>query len=187
MFPDTLVNKGSGKNYGIELTLQRAFSKGWYGMITGSAYNSKFKGSDGIERNTSFNGVFATNLLAGKEIDLGKNRTFGIGTKVTMAGGKRYGDVDIAKTVATGDINYKDTNFNKYQFRNYFRLDFKLSFKKNAKKVTHEVAFDLVNVTNHKNMLNLTYAPSTGVTGNAAVRQNYQLGFLPIFYYRLDF
>ncbi len=187
LFPDTLVNKGTGTNYGLEVTIQRAFSGGWYGMLTGSVYNSKYRGSDGIERNTSFNGVFATNLLTGKEFDLGKDRTFGIGTKVTMAGGKRYGDVDIAKTIATGDVNYKDENFNAKQFNNYFRLDFKLSFKKNAKKVTHEVAFDLVNVTNQKNMLNLTYAPSTGVTGNDAVRQNYQLGFLPIFYYRLDF
>jgi len=187
LFPDTLVNNGTGTNYGLEVTVQRAFSGGWHGMITGSVYDSKFKGSDGVERNTSFNGVFATNLLAGKEFDLGKNRTFGLGTKVTLAGGKRYGDVDIAKTVATGDVTYQDQNFNSKQFDNYFRLDFKLSFKKNAKKVTHEVAFDLVNVTGQKNMLNLTYAPSTGVTGNDAVRENYQLGFLPIFYYRLDF
>ncbi len=187
LFPDTLVNNGTGTNYGLEITIQRAFSSGWHGMLTGSVYDSKFKGSDGIERNTSFNGVFATNLLAGKEFDLGKDRTLGIGTKVTLAGGKRYGDVDISKTVATGDVTYQDNNFNSKQFDNYFRLDFKLSFKKNAKKVTHEVAFDLVNVTGQKNMLNLTYAPSTGVTGNDAVRENYQLGFLPIFYYRLDF
>ncbi len=187
LFPDTLVNKGTGRNVGIELTLQRHFYKGWHAMFTGSLYDSKYKGSDGIERNSSFNGVFAANFLAGKEINLKKNRTLGLGTKVTVAGGKRYGNVDIAKTTQTGDVKYLDEGFNSKQFRNYFRLDFKISFKKNAKKVTHEVAFDLVNVTNHKNILNLTYAPSANLTGNAAIRQNYQLGFLPIFYYRIDF
>ena len=187
LFPDTLSNDGTGTNYGIEFTIQKYFSNNWHMMITGAVYESKFKGSNGVEYNTSFNNNFATNFLAGKEFKLSKERTIGIGTKVTLGGGKRYGDVDVAKTTLTGDINYLDKGFNEKQFDNYFRLDFKLSFKKNAKKVTHEVAFDLVNVTGQQNILNLTYAPSEGITGNAAVRENYQLGFLPIFYYRIDF
>lgn len=187
MFPDTVENKGTGKNYGIEFTLQKYFDNNWYAMITGSIYDSKFKGSDGVEHNTSFNSNFATNFLAGKEFELSKNRTIGLGTKVTWGGGKRYGDLNIEKTTLTGDIIYKDKGFNEKQFPDYFRLDFKISFKKNADKVTHEVAFDLVNITGRKNILNLTYSPSKNVIGNDAVRENYQLGFLPIFYYRIDF
>lgn len=187
LFPDTLSNDGVGRNYGIEFTLQKYFSNNWYAMITGAIYDSKFTGSNGVEYNTSFNNNFAGNLLAGKEFSLSKNRTLGLGTKVTWGGGKRYGDVDVAETTLTGDIAYLDEGFNEKQFADYFRLDFKISFKKNAKKVTHEFALDLVNVTSQQNILNLTYAPSANVVGNDAVRENYQLGFLPIFYYRIDF
>lgn len=187
LFPDTLSNDGVGTNYGIEFTLQKYFSNNWYAMITGAIYDSKFKGSNGVEHNTSFNNNFATNLLAGKEFELSKNRTLGLGIKLTWGGGKRYGNVDIAKTTQTGDIIFEDEGFNEQQFPDYFRLDFKISFKKNAKKVTHEVAFDLVNVTGQQNILNLTYAPSANEIGNDAIRENYQLGFLPIFYYRIDF
>ncbi|MCT4581262.1 MAG: TonB-dependent receptor [Flavobacteriales bacterium] len=187
LFPDTLTNSGTGRNYGIEFTLQKYFSNNWYAMSTGAIYDSKFKGSNGVEYNTSFNNNFAINILAGKEFELSKNRTIGLGTKFTWGGGKRYGNVDIAKTTLTGDIIFEDDKFNEFQFQDYLRLDFKISFKKNAKKVTHEVAFDLVNVTNQQNILNLTYAPSANEIGNDAIRENYQLGFLPIFYYRIDF
>lgn len=187
LFPDTLVNNGVGTNYGVEFTLQKYFSNNWYMMATGAIYDSKFKGSNGVEYNTSFNNKFAMSILAGKEFKLSKERTIGIGTNFTLAGGKPYGDVDVAKTTLTGDVIFADKGFNEKQFDNYLRLDFKISFKKNAKKVTHEIAFDLVNVTGQENILNLTYAPSEGVVGNDAVRQNLQLGFLPIFYYRIDF
>lgn len=187
LFPDTLVNDGVGRNYGIEFTLQKYFSNNWYMMSTATFYDSKFTGSNGVEYNTSFNNRFATSFLAGKEFQLSKDRTLGFGTNFTYAGGIRYGDIDVERTTETGEIIFLDEGFNDRQFANYLRLDFKISFKKNAKKVTHEVAFDLVNITGQQNILNLTYAPSTNVTGNDAVRENYQLGFLPIFYYRIDF
>jgi len=71
---DSLTNKGTGKNYGIELTIEKFFSKGYYGLFTSSLYNSNYKGSDGIERNTACNGRYVINFLAGKEwkVGLGK-------------------------------------------------------------------------------------------------------------------
>jgi len=54
-------------------------------------------------------------------------------------------------------------------------------------KVSHEIAIDLVNILNTKNVLKLTYAPNDLDPLANPVRQEYQLGFLPLFYYRLDF
>ncbi|MFX5517658.1 hypothetical protein ABTD52_18095, partial [Acinetobacter baumannii] len=56
-FPEKtgLVNKGTGKNYGVELTIEKFLSKGFYILTTGSIFKSVYKGSDGIERNTTFN------------------------------------------------------------------------------------------------------------------------------------
>ncbi len=66
--------------------------------------------------------------------------------------------------------------------RNYVRLDLRLSYKINSKKVTHEFALDLVNVTNRKNILKYSYTNAPPYN-----KQDYQLGFLPLFYYKLDF
>jgi hypothetical protein len=65
---------------------------------------------------------------------------------------------------------------------NYQRFDLRIAYKIDAKKVTHEFAFDFVNLTNRKNILNYSY---TSESPN--YKQEYQLGFLPLFYYKLDF
>ncbi len=91
-----LVNQGEGTNYGVELTLEKFFSKGYYGMVTGSLYDSKFKASNGVEYNTAFNGRFVYNILAGKEIKLGKTKrnAMSFDLKFTQAGGRYYTPVD---------------------------------------------------------------------------------------------
>ena len=50
---------------------------------------------------------------------------------------------------------------------------------------THELGIDWVNVLGTENVLKLTYAPDDA--SESSVREEYQLGFLPIFFYRVDF
>ena len=70
-----LVNKGTGKNYGIELTLERFFSHNFYYLVNGSLYSSTYKTLEGKERNTPYNGHYLVNILAGKEfVKLGKKK-----------------------------------------------------------------------------------------------------------------
>ena len=187
-FPDSLQNTGTGRNYGLDLTLQKFFDKDFFFMITGSLYDSKYTGSDGVERNTDFNGNFIVNGLAGKEFSLGeqKKNLIGLGLKVTYAGGKRYGYVDTAASNLQKEIIFQDQGYNERQFDNYFRLDFKVNWTLNAKKATHEIGLDLVNVLNTKNILGLTYSPND-INPTESFKPRYQLGFLPIFYYKIDF
>jgi hypothetical protein len=82
--------------------------------------------------------------------------------------------------------------FNELQFRDYFRMDFKISWRMNAKAMTHEIGLDLVNILGTRNILSLAYAPSLdpAVISDPSyqpVTQKNQLGFLPIFYYKIDF
>ena len=49
-------------------------------------------------RNTSYNGSYVVNFLAGKEFNVGKNNVIGLGLKTTRAGGKRYGYVNVEAT-----------------------------------------------------------------------------------------
>ena len=193
VFPDSLKNTGTGYNYGLELTVQKYFDKSFFFLFSGTLYDSKYKGSDGKLRNTSYNGNYVVNLLVGKEFKLGAKHVLGFGTKITRAGGKRYGLVDVATSDAQKEIIFKDSAFNDQKFKDYFRIDFKISWRMNTNKVTHEIGLDLVNILSTKNLLNLAYSPSldpnVDVTspGYKPYVQTNQLGFLPLFYYKIDF
>lgn len=192
IFADSLENTGTGYNYGLELTVQKYFDKSFFFLFSGTLYDSKYTGSDGVLRNTSYNGSYVANLLAGKEFKIGKKNILGIGTKVTTAGGKRYGLVDLARTNLEKDLIYQDSMFNELQFRDYFRMDLKISWRMNAKAMTHEIGLDLVNILGTKNLLSLAYAPSLDPSvvnspNYQPVSEKTQLGFLPIFYYKIDF
>jgi hypothetical protein len=184
-FPDTLVNSGTGRNIGLELTLQKSFNNSFYFMTTVSIYDSKYTGSDGIERNTDFNGNYILNGLAGKSFKLDeKNKhVLALGMKVTYAGGKRYGLVDQEQTELNKEIVFRDEQYNEQRFRDYFRFDVKFNYTLNATKITHEIGVDLVNLLNTPNILGLTYTPNSPTL----TTERYQLGFLPVFYYKIDF
>ena len=186
-FPEPLENTGTGVNYGAEITLQKFFDKSFFFLFTGTVYDSKYTGSDGVERNTSYNGTYIANLLGGKEFKLNARQSISVGFKTTFAGGKRYGYVDVDATNFQQEIVFKDSLFNERQFRDYFRLDAKINWKLNTTNITHEIGLDLVNVTAQRNLLSLTYAPNLFDPTQEPTAERLQLGFLPIFYYRIDF
>ncbi len=195
LFVDELQNTGDGYNYGLELTVQKYFDKTFFFLFSGTVYNSQYRGSDMVWRNTSYNGNYVVNLLGGKEFKVGERSIIGIGGKVTAAGGKRYGLVDVQTSTDMKEIIFQDSMFNDLQFRDYFRADLKISWRKNADRVTHEFGLDLVNILGTRNLLTLAYRPPL-TPADFTAQQNgtflpysekTQLGFFPIFYYKIDF
>jgi hypothetical protein len=190
LFPDTLVNDGTGRNVGVEMTLSRAFREGWFVLLTASVFDAKYKGADSKSRNTDFNGKYAWNFLASKEWRLSQTFALVTGLKATMAGGRWYGDVDEEASQEQREIIYVDAARNNQQFDDYFRLDLKTNLTWNRPETTHELGIDFVNILNTENILKLTYAPDEMDINDpdySSVREEYQLGFLPIFFYRVDF
>jgi hypothetical protein len=184
-FPDSLVNSGRGRNYGMELTVEKFFSKSYFLMLTASLYDAKRTGSDGICYDALFNGAYVLNMLGSREFNLGErqNHSITVGGKLTFAGGKRYTPVDEGASAIAGEAVYMDSQRNYLQFKAYFRADIKLNYKFNAAKTTHEVGVDLVNITNRENVLKQTYISGA----EPPLQESYQLEFMPIFYYRFDF
>lgn len=187
IFPDSLVNKGTGENYGVELTIEKFFNQSFFFLSTISLYESKYKGSDNITRDTDFNGNFIFNIVSGKEFKIKGRNVLALGGKITWSGGKRYGPADIDASRLAGEVRTVDSLTNTLQFRDYFRADVKINYRVNRPKVTHEIGLDLVNVTGQKNLLGLTYAPNPRDPQANPIREEYQLGFLPLFYYKIDF
>ena len=186
IFANPLENSGVARNIGIEATIEKFFVDKFFFMLTASLYDSQYRGSDMKWRNTSYNGVYAVNALASKEFSIGDNSLI-IGLKNTMAGGRRYGDADFLASVDAGETVYANNeNYNKFQFKDYFRLDMKINYKINRPKVTHEIALDLVNLTGYENILKTSFDPEAK-DQSKAFYEEYQLGFLPVFYYKIDF
>lgn len=181
---DSLVNNGTGSNYGVELTVEKYFSNRYYFLATGSLFESKYKGSDGVQRNTAFNTNYIGNLLAGRDFLVGKNQnTLSLNFKVTTVGGKYTSPIDIAVSDLSGETVY-DEMVAPFSLRQsaYFRADLKIGYRKNYKKSTLEAGIDLQNFTNHKNLFTQTYNRRT-----KAIQNQYQQGFLPVPYFRLTF
>jgi hypothetical protein len=182
-----LTNTGTGTNYGVELTIEKFFSKGYYGLITGTLYESKYKGSDKIERNTAFNGKFVYNVLVGKEFKFGKSKknALSLDAKLTQAGGRYYTPVDLAASQMARQQILKGDDY-AYSLRNtdFFRLDIKtgVTFNSSKRKISQSIFFDVQNVTNNKNVFAQRYNPVTNSINTA-----YQIGLFPNFIYKIQF
>ncbi len=179
-----LASEGTGKNYGIDLTLEKSFSRGYYFMTTGSIFDSKFKTLDGREFNTRYATNFVTNLLGGKEWVVG-NRSkniFGLNGKFNYVGGLRTSPILEEESRLTGTTVRDGLRFNDIRRPAYYRLDLGISYKINAKSATHTFSADLQNVTNRKNVAGRFYNPINGEFVTA--RQN---GLIPFINYRIEF
>ena len=108
---------------------------------------------------------------------------------MTYAGGKLSTPVDTLASIAAKELIFIDSLTNTLQLKDYFRFDLKLAYRINSKKnkVTHEIAIDLVNLFDVQNVLGLTYAPNPADVTVSPIKEEYQLGFLPLFYYKIDF
>lgn len=153
-----LVNEGTGKNYGVELTLERYFTNNYYYLINASIYESKYTSLEGIERNTQHNGQYLVNFLAGKEFEnLGKknNKTLGINVKAFLGGGRKIipllRDTDGNLAVDPANNQYWDYNKayeNKIEDNHQITLSF--NYKIDKPKATHELKLELQNITGFK-------------------------------------
>ena len=183
-FPGRLENSGIGRNYGVEVTLERFFAEGFYFLLTGSLFDAQYQGSDGVWRNVTFNGRFAASALAAYERTFQNGMALQLGINLTTTGGRWYGEADDELSVRRNEVVFVDSTVNTRQFKPYFRSDVKVALRWNRPKVTHELAFDIVNVTNNFNVLSLKYTPENP---EGSITQVPQLGILPLFYYKIDF
>jgi hypothetical protein len=179
---DSLVSIGRGRNYGIEVTIDKPFSNGFYVTATASLFNSLYTGSDNVERNTAFNNNYVINFLAGKEWKIGRLNAICLDGKLTAAGGKRYTTIDLPASIAAHGAVYDDAHAYSRKFGDYPRADVKITYKMNGRRVMQEIYLDMQNITNMQNALRQGFD-----NRNNIMRTQYQLGFTPTINYRIQF
>jgi hypothetical protein len=180
---DSLVNKGLGKNYGVEITIEKIFHKNYYVLLTTSLFESFFRGSNQVWHHTAFSGGFVSNVLAGYELPLSNGKyKISLDIKSTIAGGNRYVPIDEAASQQQGSAVFIAEKAFDARFRNFRKTDVKLAFKLNQKKVSQSLFISLENIFNTQNVLRQYYDPRLG-----KLKVEYQFGLFPIGGYRIEF
>ncbi len=179
---ENLINEGTGENYGVELTVEKFLSKGYYFLFTASLFDSNYTGGDGITRNTAFNGNYVFNLLGGYERKLGKKTYLTVDLKGVLAGGRRYVPIDAKASMEEGmEIRDWSRAFED-RYNDYFRTDLRLGLKINYRRFSQEWAIDFQNLTGYRSLFMEGIDLDTG-----EIYEVYQQGFYPMFLYRIQF
>ncbi len=186
-----LVNKGTGKNYGVELTIERFFDKNLYVLFNTSVFQSKYQSLEGVERNTPYNGNYLLNFLCGKEFEhLGKkkNQTLGLNAKVFFAGGRRIipllrdDDGNLAVEPENNQFwDYEKAYENKLE--DVYQVILSASYRWHKPRATHELFLNLDNLTNTKGKISEFYDEDEP----DKVAYLTQFGFFPNVLYRVYF
>ena len=182
--PDSLENKGTGSNLGLELTLEKTLSDNYYFLLTTSIFQSKYKGSDGKERNTAWNNNFLVNLVGGVEFNLDPNNMhiLNFSSKLNYTGGKPKRFIDEAESKLTGNTQYDTDRDYTEKYPAYFRFDIRLGYKLNFKSFSQEWAVDIQNVFAVENVFREAWDNIEN-----KINTEYQLGLFPVITYRILF
>lgn len=182
---ESLVNEGTGKNYGVELTLEKSLTDSYYFLFSGSLYESKYTAADGIQRDTRYNGNYVFSLTAGKEFPWNKKdkkRVIGINLRGVYMGGLRITPINVNASEQAQRTIFVESQAFTEQLPAYFKFDLRFSLRKNKANYNSVLSLDLQNAFNQQNVAFRYYDAVQG-----KVITKYQLGLIPILTYRVEF
>ncbi|MEI7595282.1 MAG: TonB-dependent receptor [Bacteroidota bacterium] len=183
-FNDSLVNKGKGRNIGIDVTLERFLNKGYYYLVTASIFDSKYIGGDGIERNSRFDKNYVLNLLGGKEWNVGKgnNNVLSVNAKVCFMGGDKFTPFDVEQSYAQQSIVEDNSNAFTKKKSDAQVLSLSISYRKNKPHHASIIEFSFINVLGYKEITRYYFDK----TSNKIMEDINQL-VVPNLSYRIEF
>ncbi len=183
---DPLVNTGKGRNIGVDVTFEKYLTRGLYYMVTASFFDSRYRGGDGVWRNTRYNRNYIVNGLIGKEWMMGRSKqnVLSANIKLTVQGGERYSPVDEEATLNDPDgfVQYDESQAFSRQHSPVFLSNFSVSYRINRKRVAHEFAVQVLNATGYKEFDGHVYNIKKG-----AIEENRQATVLMNVSYKIGF
>jgi hypothetical protein len=179
---DSLVNRGTGRNYGVDITIEKFLANNFYFLTTFSFFDSKYRDGNDILRNTIYNGKFVINALGGYEHKIGNNNAIAFDIRAASAGGLWSIPVKEELSMKLGEVQYDYANAYSAQHKDYFRLDLRISYKMNKPRFSQEWALDITNVTNRLNHFITQFDPDTG-----EYTETSQQRMMPMMFWRIMF
>jgi hypothetical protein len=178
-----MVSLGESRNYGVDLSVEKAFSKNYFVLVTGSLFWSQYKALNTSEwQRTRVDKRWSSSVLAGYEFNFKKGGVLQLGLKGLFSGGLRYTPADEAASRALNLYVEDDTRPFSEAEALYFRADVRLSYRKDHKKLSYTISLDLQNVTNNMNVRNFDWDRQL-----QQLTPRNQAGFLPVISFQIDF
>ena len=158
-----LVNNTKGRNYGIDLTLERFLGDNYYYLITGSIFKSEYKAGDNVWRNTRYNKGFVLNALFGKEFYFANNRkVLDVNARVSVTGGERYSPILESQSVTQRRVIYDESRAFSEQFSTLTYADLTVNYRINHRKSSSVFSFQMKNVLGAPIYIDHNYNYQTG-------------------------
>ena len=185
-----LNNNGTGKNIGIDITLEKYFNNNYYYLLTASFFDATYVGGDGIERNSLFNRNYLTTLTAGKEFTIGstkdasnsKNKLLGFNFNATYMGGQRTTPFLESESILQQKVVLDHDRLYDLQNDPELWINFGITYKINKKESTTTWGVDFQNATLATQNQGYEYNFFT-----KKVVKNDVLFLLPNLYYKIEF
>lgn len=183
-FPTYALNDaGTGQNKGLDLTVEKRFSKGIYLLLTGSVFESTYTANDGPVFDSNFNTRFSSSHTLAKEWKFGNSNVLQIGGRILYNGGYRFTPLDELASLDAGRYVPLENSMNSGQVNPYFRIDSRMQYRINRNKRASVISLDVQNTTNRFNPRGMTYNAVT----NSLEYLNYVSGLVPVLSYQIDF
>jgi hypothetical protein len=145
---EAFSNSGIGRNMGIDLTFENYMTRGFYGLVTFSVFDSKYKNTSYSEwHSTRYNSNIIGNVLFGKEFLPGKRKrnNLGINYRLTFQGGSPYTPVDEVLSLAANEIILKTDSPFTLRFSPAFIHHFTVNYLINRKRSSHNLSLKVLN------------------------------------------
>lgn len=181
-FHNALKNNSVGKNRGVDITLERFLNRNFYYLLTASIFDSRYRGDDGVWRNTRYNKRYAFNALVGKEFFLSRNRVFGFNVRLNYIGGERYSPTLIQKSLAERRVFTDEYRAFEKQFPDTYYLDFSLTYRTNHGKYSGTWALQIKNALGSPQYWGDYYDYKTNSLKSGKITVT-----LPVLSYKVDF
>lgn len=180
---EPLVSKGKGTNIGVDITVEKFFTKGFFMITSFSIFNSTFQPLNGVKYNTIFNSKSSGSWTEAKEWNLRNNKVFQLGWKMIYNGGLPLMPLANVSS-STREPVLDETRPYSEKVPAYFRADTRFALRKDKAKVAWQLALDIQNIFNLHNTdgLSRKYDPSV----NQWIYKT-QSGFVPVLSYQVDF
>lgn len=179
-----LVNEGDGYNAGLELGLEKFFTRDWHALATVSLFDSKYRAMDGVWRNSRYNLGAVANALAGREWKLGgegKDKVLLTGIRYSVMGGQWRTPIDLEASISAGTHKEGSDPWS-VKGDPIHKVDMVVAYRVGRARVSHEVKADVQNILNAQTPVYEYYNNRT-----QRIETIDQLAMLPVLQYTLRF
>lgn len=179
-----LLNRGKGRNIGVDLTVERFMNQGFYYLFTATIFDSKYQDMEGSWHNSRFNKRYIANILFGKEWAVGRSKQnlLGASLRLNLQGGNWRTPLDEEASLEAQEIIEDESRMFTAQEPNVVHLDLSINYRKNREKWSGVWSLQMINILGAKEFYGYQINIQRG-----QIEEEQEVIILPNLSYKIEF